>query len=159
ASIQAIIRKIGVGSGAGDARYAVFEFGNTKDKSLGDAVADQSIHFLVGSETELSVDTAAIDGISAYDHRQVRELFYDMLGPAALRAQEYLETVGRPGVQREIWAIHDMDRSGFPETGETGSQFDDAAAVKAKGTRIIAVRTLGSNPAGDKFPSEGYAFN
>jgi hypothetical protein len=158
ASISTIAQNIAsVNSDA--VNYAVMEFGNTQDKTLAEALAQNRLHFLAGSMEGMTNDPAAAAGIVATSDRKVREAIYDGVGPAIIRAQEYLEAVGREGAAKEIWIVHDMACCGFPGDGETGSQIDDASYVKELGTTVIGIRTLRSIAIGDELASPDLAFS
>ncbi len=139
-------------------KISVLEFGNTRTKTLDKSVGDGTIHFLAGTPTAFSLGLSAMNSISI-SSRKIREASYDGVGPAILKAKEYLSRVGRSGATKEIWAIHDMSCCGFPANGETGSQIQDAQVAKSAGITVVGIRTLRSTTISDQIASPGLAFD
>jgi len=157
--VNAILAKLNLGDGKTKTKYAVFEFANSLNKSFDEALAQNKINFLAGEPSNLSSNPLEMQNINAANHRKLFEGSYDGVGPAILRASEYLDRVGRDGSSKEIWAIHDMSCCGFPTNGETGTQIQDAESVRNAGKTIVGIRTLRSLAIGDQLASPGLAFD
>jgi hypothetical protein len=139
-------------------RYAVIEFGNVKNLTLDSAINNRQLNFLVGSKNAMSSTSADVQQLNA-SSRKIVEYTYDGVGPAIIRAQDYLNQVGRAGASKEIWAVHDMSCCGFPADGERGTQIQDAQSVKNLGTIVVGIRTLASVASSDAIASPNLAFN